>query len=157
MILWFFFFNVLFNENQKIGSPGYTALNRYMSGRFYVIFGGYGPNADLSSLSTSAGAISPTFVAATTSYSLNVSFAVSLISVTAVPGQRQSTIRVNGIVVESSRASQNISLVVGTNIISVLVTSGNTLNTRTYNITVTRPAAGKIITIRTDTIMIEWT
>lgn len=97
-------------------------------------------DATLSGLSLSAGALSPSFSAATSNYSATVAFDVSSVTVTPVVNESHATVTVNGSSVASGSASQAIALNVGSNTISVLV-SAQDGTTRGYSISVTRAEA----------------
>lgn len=99
-------------------------------------------NANLSSLTLSAGTLTPSFASGTTSYTASVANTVSSITVTPTSADVNSVIRVNGTIVTSGSASSPISLNVGLNSITVLVTAQDGTTTKTYTIDVTRAAAG---------------
>lgn len=94
--------------------------------------------ATLSSLVPSAGTLSPDFASATTGYAVTVPNATDAISFTPVTTQPAATLTVNGIAVSSGAASGDISLNVGGNVITVLVTAQDGVTTKTYTINVTR-------------------
>ncbi len=97
-------------------------------------------NADLSTLTTTAGILSPTFASATTAYTASVTNGTTSITVTPTRSEANASIIVNGIAVASGSASGNINLTVGTNTITVIVTAQDA-STKTYTLTVTRAAA----------------
>ncbi|KAI9550164.1 hypothetical protein GHT06_003536 [Daphnia sinensis] len=94
-------------------------------------------NADLSGLTLSSGTLSPTFASATTSYSLSVANSVTSINLTTVAADPTATITVNGVSVASGQPSGAISLAVGSNTISILVTAED-LSTKSYVIIINR-------------------
>jgi uncharacterized protein YjdB len=98
-------------------------------------------NAALSSLSLSTGSLSPTFASGTTSYTASVANSVSSITVTPTRNQANATITVNGTTVASGSASGSISLNVGSNTLTTIVTAQDGTTTQTYSTTVTRAAA----------------
>ncbi len=103
-------------------------------------------NANLSALTTTAGAISPTFAGGTTAYSVSVGSGVSSATVTATVADATATlqVRINGgsyTSLTSGAASGSLSLNVGSNTIDVLVTAQDGTTTKTYTITVTRAAS----------------
>jgi uncharacterized repeat protein (TIGR02543 family) len=100
-----------------------------------------GTLATLSGLTLSSGTLSTTFASATTSYTASVANSVDSITVTPIRSQENATITVNGTAVTSGSASGAISLNVGSNTITVVVTaqSGSTSG-GTYTLTVTRAA-----------------
>lgn len=95
------------------------------------------PSAALSHLTISSGTLSPAFVPETTSYTANVPYAVSSIKVNATMKDNSATMTVNGSPVASGQPSQDISLNVGVNSITVVVIAED-LSTKTYTISVTR-------------------
>lgn len=95
------------------------------------------PSAALSHLTISSGTLSPAFVPETTSYTANVPYAVSSIKVNATMKDNSATMTVNGSPVASGQPSQDISLNVGANSITVVVAAKD-LSTKTYTISVTR-------------------
>jgi hypothetical protein len=97
-------------------------------------------NADLSSLTLSAGLLAPPFAAATLSYTASVPNATTTVTVTPTVAHPAATVMVNGNPVTSGNPSAPIGLSVGPNIISVLVTAED-LSTKTYTVTVTRGAS----------------
>ena len=98
----------------------------------------------LSSLSLSAGSLSPTFSSATTSYTTSVGNSVSSVAITPTVTQSNAAVTVNGNPVTSGSASTPVSLSVGPNSIPVVVTAEDGTTTTTYTITVTRLAANTI-------------
>lgn len=98
------------------------------------------PNVNLSSLSVSEGTLSPTFSSATTSYTATVPYSVTSLRVTPTLAEAGPTIKVNGTTVASGSQSGAISLNVGSNTITTIVTAANGVTTKTYTTTVTRQA-----------------
>jgi hypothetical protein len=94
-------------------------------------------DADLTNLSLSSGSLSPGFASATTSYSASVADAVSSVTVTPTASDAGASITVNGSAVTSGQASGPISLSVGSNTITTVVTAVDT-TTKTYIVTITR-------------------
>ncbi|MDO7877571.1 FG-GAP-like repeat-containing protein [Hymenobacter sp. ASUV-10] len=94
----------------------------------------------LSSLSLSAGALSPAFAPGTTSYSLTVPGTVTSTTVTPTNAQTSGgAITVNGITVASGSASGAIALNPGSNTITVIVNpDAGGAPALTYTVTVTR-------------------
>ncbi|MFY8187349.1 MAG: cadherin-like beta sandwich domain-containing protein [Flavobacterium sp.] len=100
-------------------------------------------NADLSALTTTAGAISPTFAAATTAYTASVTNATTSVNITATRAEANATLeaRINGgayTTITNATASSALALNVGTNTINVRVTAQDGTTQKTYIITVTR-------------------
>ena len=103
-------------------------------------------NADLSALTMTAGALTPGFAAATTTYTASVVYGTSSITVTPTTAQANATIqvRVNGgayVGVTSANTSSTLALNLGANPVDVLVTAHDGTTTKTYTITVTRSVA----------------
>jgi hypothetical protein len=94
-------------------------------------------DSTLSNLTISSGTLTPTFASGTISYTDSVVNSVSSITVTPTVNESHATVTVNTIAVTSGSPSGAISLVVGTNTITVLVTAQDT-TTKTYTVTVTR-------------------
>jgi hypothetical protein len=103
-------------------------------------------DATLSALTTTAGTLSPTFAAATTAYTASVSNATTSITVTPTVAEANATITVNGTAVASGAASGNITLTVGANVITTIVTAQDGTTLKTYTLTVTRATADQTIT-----------
>jgi YVTN family beta-propeller protein len=96
--------------------------------------------ADLAALTINTGTLSPVFAAGTTNYTATVNNSVTSVIVTPSSADANATIKVNGLAVVSGNASVSISLVVGSNAITVAVTAQDgTIKTTT--ITVTRAAS----------------
>ena len=97
-------------------------------------------DATLSALALSSGTLSPTFDAATTTYSATVANATTSLTVTPTVNQANATVKINGTAVTSGSASAPIALSVGANTITVLVTAQDG-TTKTYTVSVTRAAS----------------
>ena len=102
--------------------------------------------ATLSSLTISAGTLTPTFATGTYSYTASVLSDTSTVTVTPTRTQANATlqVRVNSgsyASVTSGSASGSLSLNSGSNTIDVLVTAQDGSTTATYTITVTRAVA----------------
>jgi uncharacterized repeat protein (TIGR02543 family) len=95
-------------------------------------------DATLSALALSSGTLSPIFAGLTESYTASVANAVTSITVTPTRTQANATIAVNGAAVTSGSASGAISLNVGSNTITVVVTAQDGTTTKSYTVTVTR-------------------
>ncbi len=103
--------------------------------------GALGNNAALSSLTVSAGSLTPTFAPATSSYSDNVPNATMSVTVTPTTSDTNATVKVNGVTVASGSASASIALAVGSNNVSIVVTAQDGTTTQTYTIAVDRAGA----------------
>jgi gliding motility-associated-like protein len=98
-------------------------------------------NANLTNLTLSAGTLTPVFAAGTTSYTALVSNAVTSLTLTPTVSNTNSTVTVNGTAVASGTASGAITLNVGPNTISTIVTAQDGTTTKTYTVTITRAPA----------------
>jgi gliding motility-associated-like protein len=99
-------------------------------------------DANLASLSLSAGTLSPVFASGTTSYTATVPFASSSISLTPNRVEGTASIKVNGLTVTSGSASASIALAIGNNTINTVVTAGDGTTSKTYSIIITREGLG---------------
>jgi len=95
---------------------------------------------ELSAMTLSSGALSPAFDSGTTAYTSSVANSVSSLTVTSSVENSNATIKVNGDLVVSGQASSAINLNVGSNTITIVVTTQNGI-TKTYTITVNRAPA----------------
>ncbi len=100
-----------------------------------------GGNARLSALKLNTGTLSPAFAGTTYSYTAGVANSVTSITVTPTIANGGATVKVNGTPVTSGSASQNISLAVGSNIVSTVVTAQDGVTTQIYTLTVSRAAS----------------
>jgi len=107
--------------------------------------------ATLSALTLSSGSLSPSFAAATTSYTATVANSIATLTVTATTSSSTATLKVNGSSTSSGSASSSISLSVGSNTVSVVVTAEDGSTTATYTIVVTRSATGSCTITATET------
>ena len=97
-------------------------------------------NANLSNLVPSIGTLSPVFSSSATSYTASVSNATASITVAPTVAGIAATVKVNGVTVASGSASGAISLIVGSNTITTIVTAQDGITAKTYSIVVTRLA-----------------
>jgi len=100
---------------------------------------GANSNADLGSLTVSSGTLSPAFESGIVSYTSSVDNSVSSLIITASTHDSNAKMTVNGKSVVSGQASGAISLNVGNNPITIVVTAQNGTS-KTYTVTVTRAA-----------------
>lgn len=128
----------------NVGSNTITVIGRAQDGvttsTYTVTVTRLSNDATLSALALSAGTLSPTFTTGTTSYTASVANSVTSITVTPTRTQANATITVNGVSVNSGSASGAISLSVGLNNITVVVTAQDGATTGTYTVSVTRAA-----------------
>ncbi|WP_281888645.1 cadherin-like beta sandwich domain-containing protein [Paenibacillus sp. YYML68] len=95
-------------------------------------------NPKLSSLTVSAGNLSPAFDTDTSSYAIQVPFEVSKLTVTATAQDEQGTIKVNGYGATQGAPSPQLDLQEGNNVLTVLVTARDGITTKSYQIQVNR-------------------
>lgn len=93
----------------------------------------------LASLVPGSGSLSPGFDSTTATYSMSVDNSTTSMSFTPTAGAGVTRITVNGATVPSGNASSAVALSVGANTVQV-VTSGATVSTETYTVTVSRAA-----------------
>jgi hypothetical protein len=122
------------------GSGNYLTSNATLAGGQVV----HSTDATLSGLSLSAGAISPTFNATTTSYTLHVPNSTTSTTVTPTATDSHATIKVNNVAVTSGNASGSINLDIGDNTITTVVTAEDQTTTKSYTVTVTRAGVAQI-------------
>ncbi|MBN1812309.1 MAG: cadherin-like beta sandwich domain-containing protein, partial [Anaerolineae bacterium] len=123
----------------------------YAGGDFYEMggwhadhiakWGAPSSNADLSNLVLSSSTLNPPFATGTTAYTATVANIVASITITPTASEVNATIAVNGTTVESGSASGPISLTVGANTITTLVTAQDG-TMKTYTVTVGRAVSG---------------
>ena len=95
-------------------------------------------DAVLSGLTMAGGALYPVFAGNITRYVVTVPNAVTSVTLTPVCALADSTVKVNGLTVESGSASNPVALTAGNNAITTEVTGSGGAPTQTYIITVTR-------------------
>lgn len=95
-------------------------------------------NALLSSLTPGTGNLSPAFAANTIAYTINVPYPVTTIALTPAAAESHAKIKVNGNAVISGKSTGNMSLSVGSNPFSTVVTAQDGSTTKTYAVTVNR-------------------
>ncbi len=95
-------------------------------------------NANLASLEPSAGTLSPPFNSFLVTYTATVPYPTPSMTVTPTVEDATATIKVNDVTVVSGNASGPVSLSVGANTITTVVTAEDGTTTKTYTLTVTR-------------------
>lgn len=95
--------------------------------------------ADLSRLDVSAGPLSPTFSGANTNYTVATGSTTTSTTITAVPVQADATLQINNQPAQSGQPFGPISLNVGQNPISIVVTPRGS-DPKSYTVTVVRGA-----------------
>lgn len=98
-------------------------------------------NALLAGLVLSPGPLSPTFGSATTNYSGTVNVQTASVDVTATAGSAKATMTINDVAVVSG-AAHTVATPVGTTTITIVVTAEDGVTTKTYGVSVSRPAVG---------------
>ncbi len=96
------------------------------------------------SLSPASASLTPDFAADEESYTARVGNAVTSVQVTPIVNQANATVTVNRTTATSGQPSGPISLAVGTNTITVVVTAQDGSTTKTYTVVVTRSASALI-------------
>ena len=96
---------------------------------------GASANSNLSNLSLSQGALNPAFASGTLNYTASIVSATNTITLTPTLADPTATVAVNGVTVASGTPSQSMTLNVGTNPITVVVTAQNG-TTKTYTVNV---------------------
>jgi len=91
----------------------------------------------LSGLTISSGTLTPGFTSGNISYTDSVGSGVNSVTVTPTVHQGNATVKVNGTPVSSGSPSRAISLNVGSNTISILVTAQDGVTQDVYAITIT--------------------
>jgi hypothetical protein len=104
-------------------------------------------NPRLADLVPSSGTLAPAFNADIAHYTLQVPFGVTHISLTPTALIPQSVIRVSGEIVSSATQSDPMPLAVGANPIEILVTAGDGIRTRNYQLQVIRGEAPEVATL----------
>ena len=113
-----------------------TSSSRVLRGADRTLTTGIG--AALAGLTPSAGALLPSFSMAGFAYACVVPYATATITLTPQAGAPGSIVRVDGAVVAAGSACAPVSLAVGNNAVTVVVSSASGAATNTYVVTVTR-------------------
>jgi gliding motility-associated-like protein len=98
-------------------------------------------NAYLYNLKVNTATISPAFAYTTFNYTANVSNATQSVTITPVVSSYTATVTVNGAAVNSASASGAVTLNVGSNTITTIVTAQDGATTQTYTVVITRAPA----------------
>jgi len=106
--------------------------------------------ATLSNIALSKGTLSPVFAASTLAYTDLVSNTTTSVTLTPTVTDPNATVTVNGAAVASSAASAPITLVVGSNNVTVAVTAQDGTTKKTYTVNVIRPSTNaKLLSLTT--------
>ncbi|WMW24427.1 cadherin-like beta sandwich domain-containing protein [Methanolobus sediminis] len=98
-------------------------------------------DADLSALAVSSGSLNPVFSSGTTNYTVNVTYDISSIDVTATLSDSNASLMINGEAATSAVAkSVTLEAAGEATVISVVVAAEDGITTKTYNLTVNRAA-----------------
>jgi hypothetical protein len=124
--------------NVTVTTPGGTATR---SG-----FSWLSGDATLSALAVSSGSLVPALSSSTFDYSVNVINATTSFTLTPTVNQSNATITVNGTANTSGDVSSAVTLAVGNNTITIIVTVQDGTTTKTYNLTVIRAATVATLT-----------
>ena len=111
-------------------------------------------NANLSNLTLSRGMLSPAFATGISTYAVAVANSVTNLTVTPTVSDTTATIKVNSVTVISGYASGSLTLTVGANPVTVLVTAQDG-STQTYTLIVTRAGQAAISITQTYTLVQE--
>jgi uncharacterized repeat protein (TIGR01451 family) len=104
-------------------------------------------NANLANLVFSGGPLTPPFASGTLSYTASVTSASNTVTVTPTVADPTATVKVNGVTVASGSPSGPITLSVGPNVITVLVTAQDGVTTKTYTINATYTAVSCVYSL----------
>ena len=105
-------------------------------------------DASLSGLALSGVTLDPVFAGATTGYTASVYNSVESITVTATPNHAAATVVITPVDdADLSAEGYQVSLDVGSNVVSVKVTAEDGTTTRTYTVTVTRAANSATVVV----------
>ncbi len=120
-----------------------TAPDRVTTKVYYVQFRRLpSPDATLSGLTISAGALTPTFTPGTGSYTAVVPNNITSVTLTPTANHGGATITMGVATITSGDASAAQNLVVGLNTFRILVTAANGVETKTYVVRITRAGPG---------------
>ncbi|EPD82190.1 cadherin-like beta sandwich domain-containing protein [Paenibacillus sp. HGH0039] len=134
---------------EKTGLGDFLNHVGFANGRFITVGGAgamltqyntFSTNANLSNLTLSAGTLSPAFASGTSGYTADVSYGTVSINVTPTVADGTATVKLNGSTVASGSPSP-VSLNVGANTVTVLVTAQDGTTKKTYTVSVTRAAS----------------
>ena len=96
----------------------------------------------MSAIGLSTGTLSPTFAAATVSYTTTLPFASASFTLSATPSNANASLSINGETVSSGQASSLLALNPGSSVTyDILVTAENGTTTKTYSVAATRSTA----------------
>jgi hypothetical protein len=106
------------------------------------------PTPDLQDLKVSAGALSPAFAPATSSYTVRTGFSTTTTTVTATVTDDTATLSINGEAATSGQPTRPFNLQVGKTTIPVVVTASDG-RTKTYQVEITREGNTDLANLQT--------
>ncbi|MEP4079813.1 cadherin-like beta sandwich domain-containing protein [Haloferula sp.] len=109
-------------------------------------------NASLLSVSPSSGQYSPSFSSSILNYLLEVPSQNEILTLTPSSESSAAVIRINGAPIASGSVSPEIPLLVGSNVITILVTAEDMTTTKTYTINATRAEPMEVATESADLV-----
>ena len=127
-------YSVTYNVSDTAGNVATTQT------RTVDVIAAVSDNADLSNLSLSVGSLTPAFDPAILAYASDVGFTTISITVTPTLSDTNASVTVNGALVVSGTASEDINLDEGENTLSLIVLAEDG-TTQTYTLIITRQAA----------------
>jgi hypothetical protein len=99
------------------------------------------PDETLADLSTSDGFLNPLYSPDITSYELEVGVDTTVLTVSPLPNYpEECELEINGLIIEKQKGGYDVTVNPGTTTVTIIV-RGKSGRSRTYTITVTRPAA----------------
>ena len=105
--------------------------------------GGPSNDANLLSLTASAGTLSPAFASAVTAYTVGAALLPGSTTITPTTSHPSATVKVNTLATPSGSASAAIALLVGLTPITVEVTAGDGTTQKTYTVVFDRTLTGQ--------------
>lgn len=135
--------NVAMSGSRIVIGAAYSDISGRDQGAVFV-FEPPSTNANLAALTTSAGSLSPSFASGITSYTADVPFGTTSITVTPTAANANALITVNGNIVSSGNASGSIPLSTGSNLITIALLAEDQTTTKTYTITANVPGTGSL-------------
>jgi len=134
--------NVPLTESNTAITVTVTSPDNLMTENYTVTVTKSVKSAFLSALTVNGirGAMNPPFSTSNMNYTANVAGGVTSVTVTPAAVDSQATIKVNTVPVPSGQISQAISLNVGQNTITILVTAADNSSSQTYTVVVSRPS-----------------
>ena len=140
---------VLSGTPTAVGAANFTVTatdaNNFTGAQAYTVTVAPSANADLSALALSSGSLVPAFSAGTTGYTASVAHAVTSLTVTPTVAASGATVTVNGTPVASGAASGPVTLNIGSNPLTVVVTAPDGTTTKTYTVSAVRAPLQSVV------------